>query len=176
MKAQQEVDLLMMKNCTINKLAMKLYIVVLIIAVSTGCMEKNPPKYVDVVRVFNEFNLSKELQKNAEFTTLKMEGELDSLRLSLTLASNTQSESYREKAYHYEQLQNNNSTELEKIVSDSDAKIWGLLNTYFKEFGEQKNISILHGGNGSGTVLYVDEQDDLTDEFLEFANNKYEGE
>ncbi len=152
------------------------YFFVCVVLFTSSCCQECDTKYIDAVRAFNEFNLSVELKEKTESESKKYDSRLDSTELELKLENNTETEDYRRLVYKYQQLQQEQQSHINALVEDSDGKIWGILNGYFKEFGKENHISLLMGGTGNGTILYADENKDMTDKFIEYANKKYEGE
>ena len=56
------------------------------------------------------------------------------------------------------------------------SQIWTQINTYVKEYGQQNDYSYILGANGSGSIMYGLESQNITDVVIEFVNKKYEGE
>lgn len=43
-----------------------------------------------------------------------------------------------------------------------------------EQYGKERNIRLLVGANGAGTVLYGDKGIDMTDDLIKYLNSKYE--
>ncbi len=66
--------------------------------------------------------------------------------------------------------------EMTKLLSnDISNKVWKRLNVYIKEYGEVNGYDIIMGTQGSGNVMYAKDVIDITNEILNYSNNRYEG-
>ncbi|GFD91569.1 hypothetical protein KUL156_57970 [Alteromonas sp. KUL156] len=141
--------------------------------------------FIDNVRVFKEFNMTKELGKINEE---KYKPELvayDSLVKAITNLETSINKSEGEtnnKTEKYVKLKRKISikeNELEAIRTyvkkEINKKVWSRLNGYVKEFGEEKKVDLIVGAQGSGNIMYGADDIDYTDEFINYANLKYEG-
>lgn len=151
------------------------FILSLSLVLASCTEEKKKIYYVDLVKTFNEFQLSKELKELTDNESRILTSKLDSLELELN-TSKSGTQKYQDDLNFYYKLKESSSLQIENTIAQSDQKIWQQLNRYFTEYGESEGLSILLGGKADGSVLYIEEALDLTDEFLEFANSKYEGE
>ena len=61
-------------------------------------------------------------------------------------------------------------------VEDYNNKILQQLNQYVKEFGDKNRFSFIFGAAGNGSLMYGTESADITDEAIEFANERFQGE
>ncbi|MCD6065968.1 MAG: outer rane chaperone Skp (OmpH) [Bacteroidetes bacterium] len=141
--------------------------------------------YVDSGKLFAEFKMSKELQKQLETTQKKREGILDSLNRQMNEYSQylqqnknrAQQELNRlglmqeELSYKQQIFQEDQG----KLVSEYNGKIWSQINEYMKQFGKEKNYKVILGANGQGSLMYADEQTDITGEVLNYINARYDG-
>ena len=149
----------------------------LVMGFLSSCFHDAGVKYIDAAKAFNEFNLTKELKSQAQSESALFDSSLDSLELALnTFRGETSSEDYQRLAYRYQEMEKARRNRMEQLLTDSDTKIWIELNSYFESFGEQQGCNVLLGGTGNGNVLYIQESLNLTDDFIEYANKKYEGD
>ncbi len=159
---------------------MRLFLFIAIITCTTiisSCYSNSGTHlYIDATKVFDSFNLTIELKAETQNEEQRFSSSLDSLNLALSIQPEVDSEDYRRLAYGYQELERAGQNHMTKLIQESDDKIWKLLNQYFKEFGANKKCKMLFGGMGNGSVLYVDDSTDVTEEFIQFANKKYEGE
>lgn len=149
-------------------------ILVLPIALLVSCSEeKTAPTivFVDSVRLFEEFNMKKEYDRILE-TDLKQESSLmDSIRILMENADDSMKVFQLRKDYYLaERLYNGKYDELSGRYT---SMVTERLNEYLKLFGDQEKLDIIVSG-GNGSVLYVRDQVDLTDQVIDFANKKFE--
>lgn len=63
----------------------------------------------------------------------------------------------------------------QNFATEESAKIWKRISSYIKEYAEQNAYDIILGSDQNQTVLYSNEQHNITKEVLVFINTKYEG-
>lgn len=137
--------------------------------------QKQEVVYIDSVKLFNGFNMTKDI-KIIEGAKLKKQGkELDSLYVifqSIKDENNTSSKSLQQqiaqKSKAFQELQDNYSQNLSNNV-------WSRLNAYINEYAQINNLKIIFGANGNGNLMYGHESINVTPQILEFSNKKYEG-
>jgi len=141
--------------------------------------------YIKTQDVFDRFEMTKE--RKAEFETVANSRKhlLDSAELSLKMmAAEIQSTGKKDQlkiqAFEYsrqEYLRNKQEFDEnnQALSSKYDEEIWNRLNQYSKDFGTEKKVAFLYGANGNGTIMYADEGLDVTEEFIQYINNKYKG-
>ncbi|WBX75079.1 hypothetical protein PG911_10460 [Tenacibaculum ovolyticum] len=97
----------------------------------------------------------------------------------LKLKGNKVSKNERNKYINLRRNLSVKEKELEEIrmyvKNDISKKVWARLNSYIKEFGENKNIMLIMGAQGNGNIMYGDSIIDYTEKFIKYANYKYEG-
>ncbi|WP_428741578.1 OmpH family outer membrane protein [Tenacibaculum sp.] len=142
--------------------------------------------FIDNVRVFKEFNMTKELGRINEE---KYKPELvayDSLVKAMSIVEsdlkNKNSKVDKKETEKYLDLKrrvSNKEKELEEIriyvKNEINKKVWTRLNAYVKDYGEENNFDLIIGAQGSGNIMYGNSTIDYTDEFINYANFKYEG-
>lgn len=132
--------------------------------------------YVDNVKLLNGFNMSKDLQKINTSKVTAQKKELDSL---FNVYSIFREQKNEEKVKELEQILRIRDKEFrtmaEELSNSTNQKIWKRLNQYVKEYGELNDYKIVLGTQGSGNVMYAEENADITEAILIYANDKYEG-
>jgi len=130
---------------------------------------------VDNVKLFNEFNMTKEIRTIEEKKIAKKKQTLDSLFNIYRSIENKDSEQFKSIETQMsinnrmlQDIQNNYSNNLSQ-------KVWIRINSYLKEYSEKNKLKLILGNNGSGNVLCSDEILNITDKALEYVNLKYEG-
>lgn len=141
--------------------------------------------YIEMGKVYNEFSLSKELNKGLEEVFKKRKAVIDSLFEDLRMQ--TQALKFQEKKtledvkrvakleedYYYKQQEfekQNQST-----TAESDAKIWNQINQYIKDYGKSHDYTFMLGANGDGNVMYAAESKNVTKDVIQYINNRYNG-
>jgi outer membrane protein len=154
--------------------------VVLLIIIVLGSLyflrnKKEQLVYVDNVRLFNEFNMTKDI-KIIEERKMTLKGQtLDSLYVIFQGLDNKESDAARNLqmqiatgSKEMQALQDNYTNQLSQ-------QVWNRLNTYIKEYSTSKKLKLVFGTNGNGNVMFGNESMNITDDFIEYSNEKYEG-
>ena len=157
-------------------------LVVIALAVSVGALsyafyvsEKvEKVVVVDVIKVFNEFKMKKELEARAEKVLNQYAQEIDSLGV---LLEQTEKNNDEKSSEIFEQLLYDKKVEVQQAYEVSNKNIneqvWKRLNPLIDEFSKEHNYRIVIGANGMGTVLYTDESAERTNDLIQFINKKY---
>lgn len=166
-------------------------LVVLISTVLSVCtmLIVNPSKkgktgYVQLAKVFSDFELSKSLDAKLKQTTTIRKNTIDSLEfVAKTLYSQASNDQKNKKLiedfemaqrqYLYQKEQFEESAEA--IEEQYNEQIWTQLNEYIKQYGEENGYSYVFGAAGSGAIMYGSEAEDLTEEVIKYVNEKYQG-
>ncbi|MEP1490165.1 MAG: OmpH family outer membrane protein [Algibacter sp.] len=131
--------------------------------------------YIDNIKLFNGFNMAKDI-KTIEEAKINKEGKaLDSLYAVFQSIKDKENTSYKSlqqqiayKSKAFQELQDNYTHNLSKTI-------WNRLNIYIEEYAQTNNLKIILGTSGAGNVMFAQEAIDLTNQILEFSNKKYEG-
>lgn len=130
---------------------------------------------VDVIRVFNEFKLKKDLEKRVETPLSALSGQIDSMKALFENAQQRNDEkavqSYGQDLYRLQQQAQGAYELSNKNIND---QVWKRLNPLIDEFGKEHKYRVIIGANGMGSVLYNDKAIDETDDLIKFVNSKYE--
>jgi outer membrane protein len=149
--------------------------------------ESNKPKiaYIDNVLVYNSFNMTSDLGKENDKKYALAIKKYDSIKKDFTefekkyLSEKSNSKSKKNEYLEKQRLVFNVDREFESlkqhVKKDIDAKVWNRLNALIKTYGETKKIDIILGTQGQGNIMYADTTLNVTNDFIEFANHKYEG-
>lgn len=130
---------------------------------------------VDVIRVFNEFNLKKDLEKRVDHNILGYRQTLDSLGGLLQYAASRRDEhrvAYLKEAYIRAEEEFGQNTD--SSVNNINEVVWARLNPLIDKFGRQNNYRLIIGANGMGSVLYNVGAIDKTTDLIQFINKEYE--
>lgn len=132
--------------------------------------------YIDTIRLFNEFNLKKDMEKEASRTMAPYQRALDSISAMLNAGEQMKEEEQKK------QLQVKGlliKREAEAVLAESNNEIneavWKRLNPLIDRFGKEQGLQLLIGANGMGTILYGDPSKDLTADLIQYVNKSYAG-
>jgi outer membrane protein len=164
-----------------------LLIICLLIGYSFSFLnEKNSVVFIDNIKAFKEFNMTRDLGKlNEERFTPELRNydslvnKMSIIEKGLKVKDKKLSSDENEKYVDIRRKLSIKEKELENIrvyvKNDINKKVWTRLNAYIKEFGEDKKVELIIGAQGSGNIMYGDSKIDYTEEFIKYANFKYEG-
>jgi Skp family chaperone for outer membrane proteins len=141
------------------------------------------PVYIEMGKVYEEFQLAKELTKELETILKSKKTYIDSLYENLRRG--TQELKFKEKKniedikslakleeeFYYKKQQF--EKENQAMSTDVNTKVWNQLNQYIKDYGELKKLTILFGANGQGNIMYGNAKYDVTKEVVEYVNGRY---
>ncbi len=165
------------------------YIIIALLLLSAGFLlfkiqrNQTKPAIVDIVRVFEEFDMKKEYQKEYESKMRKVSVQIDSLTLGIesAMASGVESSSLKSEILRssverrsklLDQKKNMENDELLAI----DSQIQERLSVYLKLFGEENGYSYIVPKSSELSVITVDTTLDVTSKAIDFVNMKYSGE
>ncbi len=130
---------------------------------------------VDAVRLFNAYNMKKELEQKEKSKLQFMGKQLDSLSNMVNVAKASKNDVEIKRSLYAEAYVKD---AIEKEYTDGNKSIneqvWKRLNPAIDEYGKQKGLRLIIGANGMGSVLYNDDYYDLTEDAIKYINKKYE--
>ncbi|WP_318580817.1 OmpH family outer membrane protein [Flavobacterium columnare] len=127
---------------------------------------------VNNAKLFEGFNMTKEMKKagDREFRTQK--AVLDSLYAKINTPGNENNENLNKefilKRNEFEQAS-------QAFVMEESAKIWKRLQEYVQEYATQQNYQVVIGSTQEQQVIYANPKVDITLDLIQFSNQKYEG-
>lgn len=130
---------------------------------------------VDVIKVFNEFNMKKQLEGKVDVELQKYSDHLDSMNALLEIAKMHKDAKRTEiidEEIHFTKQEAQRAYEISN--KNINEQVWNRLNPLIDEFGKKNNYRIVIGANGMGTVLYNVDDVDRTADLIKFINDKYE--
>lgn len=129
--------------------------------------------YVDNQKLFDNFQMTKDLKKIGETEFNLRKKEIDSLYL---IVQGNLGESEKESLMKLLISKREEFDYFNQTYASSEAmKIWNRIDSYVVKFSEEKKYKIIIGANSKRDVLYVDKKIDVTQELTEYINKKYEG-
>jgi outer membrane protein len=139
------------------------------------CNSSNPKiVYVDNIKLFDNFNMTKELKKLGEKEFNLQKTKVDSLYATLQSPEISSSEKKLVMQQFIQQKE-----ELEQFnqyfAAEQSSKIWARIKSYSSEFSKENKYKLIIGSENKSNVLFADENIDITNDLLTYINKKYEG-
>ncbi len=133
--------------------------------------------FVDTAYLFNNFKMKEILETQFNENKKNRQQQLDSLYDQVTSLKNTAAEEgVKRLQRQYLHQRQAALEEQERLKATYDAQIWSQLNSYIKEYGQEKSIDLVLGANGEGTVMHAEEDMNISKQVVDYANKKYNGE
>jgi len=157
-------------------------LIALVVVVILSMKGNEKAGFVDVAKLYNNFSMTAHYKGIIDAEKKQVQSVLDSLNGEykfLAARKNPDEETKKTMEDLYakmEKLQNAYSKRVQMLSEDYNNKIVQQLNQYVKEFGEQNGYTFIHGAAGDGSLMYGKESADITDEVIEFANERFQGE
>jgi outer membrane protein len=133
--------------------------------------------FVDTVKLVNEYQLKKELEKSEDRKLSALRSHADSLSAIYNVARTaTDADQHTVKALEgqLQQLGNIFQQEFDRSNQEINEKVWTRLNADIQEYARKEGMQLIVGANGMGTVLYGNTTMDHTNDLIQFVNNKYQ--
>lgn len=137
--------------------------------------KKEELAYIDNIRLFNGFNMTRDIKAIEEVKINEKVKELDSLYVTFQSSKDKENlvlknlqQQIALKSKSLQEFQDNYSHNLSNSV-------WERLNEYIKEYAEDNHLKIVFGTSGNGNIMYAHDSKDITNQILEYSNKKYEG-
>lgn len=138
--------------------------------------------YINLGKVYDEFQMSKDLKKEQERIMEARQNILDSIVYNINktdteIKSGTKdaarperiADMKRELSYRKGQFDEEN----QRMSGEYYAKVMGRINQYVEEFGKEKKYSLILGANGQGSIMYAEDSKDITAEVIAYLNSRY---
>ena len=147
--------------------------------------------FVNLTRLYNEFELKKSLEQQLTSVQQLRQKTLDSLELNLKTLSrnieaidaqkmkdeyNSRIAEFENRKQEYLYKQKTFGDDNSNLSDQYSVRIWKQLNQYVKDFGDANHYTYIMGGDGSGSMMYADQSDDLTETLVTYTNSRYKGE
>ena len=143
------------------------------VVIMLNSTEKKQYGYIDNITLFSEFNMVQDLQQMKLPALKNQQRKLDSIYQLMQQQTDPKAlQEFKQKVY----VENNTFQKLSSDVKQQiNSQAWERLNAYLEEFGKQKNVHLIFGIQGNGNIMYADDAYDFTNEAIQYANTKYEG-
>nr|WP_228520480.1 OmpH family outer membrane protein [Flavobacterium sp. CSZ] len=136
--------------------------------------QKNKTVYVDNVKLFNDFSMTKELKNSGEKEFNLKKSKVDSLYSKLQYPGLSISEkkiTMQQFVQYKEELEQFNQF----FAAEQSTKIWARIKSYSAQFSKDRNYQLIIGSDNKQTILFADEEIDVTNDLITYLNKKYEG-
>lgn len=159
-----------------------LSLIVAIIALTMNFMSTKKQAYVDNVRLYDSFIMTKELDADFQKLLSGRNRLMDSLRVGLELMSqqglntNQEKQEFEQRRQMFLIQQQKFDGEHQSIQSEYYTKIWNRLNDYVQVYCEEQGYDVVFGASGQGNLMYIKQGYNITDELIKYSNSQYKGE
>lgn len=132
--------------------------------------------YVNNILLFNGFNMTKDLKNRHNSKITLAQKHFDSLK-SIHSIIKEQRDSLKIKNIEYKlESKRKQIVEMNQRISNTiSQQVWSRLNVYIEAYGKKNNYNFIIGVQGAGNVMYANDLLNVTEDFLNYANSKYEG-
>lgn len=157
--------------------------VLLVAALAWIYIGKEKMAYVEISEVYSGFELKKELTAQFEEVKNARQYLLDSLKSNLDISykqlqgkdSEELMRSFEQKRQEYLYKQQRFEEDTQRLLENYEEQIWTQLNQYVKEFGKYYSYDYVYGANGTGSMMYANDANNVSKELLNYVNEKYHG-
>jgi outer membrane protein len=147
--------------------------------------------FVDLAKIYNGFELKKQLENQLDVVQQVRKKTLDSLELGLKMFSRNlqgldpdkNKAEFQAKANEFDMRkqdylykQKNFTDDNSTLTQQYDQQIWKQLNQYVKDYGDAHGYTYILGGDGTGNVMFSSKGQDITDELIIYTNQRFKGE
>ena len=156
-----------------NLWTVSLGLLLLLLACGGGDTAVQKIGFMENGNVFEAFEMKIDYDKMMEKEMRNESSKLDSLGVILNQGGLTDSlEVYKLRKEYYitEEIFNK---KFEQLSTQFTAEVNERLNGYVDEFASEKGYSLILGSGGSGNIMYVKDEDNITDELIVYINKKY---
>lgn len=146
----------------------------LVMCLLTACSESDQQSkivFADSVKLFESFEMKKAYDEILEQDLRQESMLIDSIGVLLEHADDSMRVFALRKDYYVaEQLFN---SKFDQLSAKYTQMVTERLNAYMEEFGKERDYDLLLSG-GNGSVLYVKDKVDVTEELIDYVNMKFE--
>lgn len=129
---------------------------------------------VDVIRLFNKYNLKLDMEKADSMYLQKEFKEIDSVQQIIQYQYKDANHAEQASlAQHYKLLDEKREAAIVASNERINEAVWKKLNALIPQYAKEKKIKVMAGANGMGNVMYYDETYDITDDLIEYVNKAY---
>lgn len=129
--------------------------------------------YINLQDVYHGFQYQQSLNTELESYKRYRFNELDSLNQEFQKyydLNKDQTETLQLKHQELQKYKEQVISQIEKIELETENKIWDIINKEVRHYGIHNEISYIFGVSGSGTLMYADTTNNVTDEIVKSLN------
>lgn len=144
---------------------------------------ENKMAYINISEVYNKFEMKKEFESRFLTVVNGRKHLLDSLEINLKIiASKLENKSiknlenefeFKKEAYFLKKQEFEEDNEL--MQNQYTENIMKQLNQYVQDYGKEKHYSFIFGAENSGSLMYSEDVNNISNEVIEYINLKYKG-
>ena len=127
--------------------------------------------FMDSFRVFEEFEMKKDLDQKLEKEIQPEKRMVDELGLKLNVEQNPKLKA--ELQSNFEIAKGQFDQRFQSLSNQYTNDVTKRLNEYIKEYGKQKHYDLILGTDGQGNVMYIDTNSNITVDLIKFINKEY---
>jgi outer membrane protein len=139
--------------------------------------------YVDNAKLFESFVGKKEMEARLKKQEGSAQAVLDSMQLDIKAMEAKLMDKhdaglkdrYQQKAMAFLQMQEEFMGKHESLGQQYTNEIWNQINQYVQDYGKLHKYDFIYGASGTGSMMYADEDFDITEKVLQYVNNRYAG-
>ena len=141
--------------------------------------------WVNINKVYGGFEFKKELETKLIKTQEARKAVMDSLEFELKMLSREiKSEEGKDKSKIslFEMKRENYMDKKNQLEEDNsmmqkqyNEQILNQLNQYLKDYGKEQELRYIFGAEGSGSLMYAEGADEITEDVIKYINEKYKG-
>jgi outer membrane protein len=154
----------------------------------TSCQNEMKTGFIDNSELIKEYQKRKDIEATYKVKIEKFDKRVDSIGKAFqseaqafqvqaaTMAQKDAQQQYQVLGQKQQMLQQQFQMEEQAIQKESQTEIDTLIKevrTFVKEYGKKKGYTYILGSNDAGSVMYGEENKDLTKEILEELNKAY---
>lgn len=152
----------------------------LLISVIIMSCNQQEQVYVDSNEVMENFEFYKEFEKEYKNRLTFSKTYLDSILYDLSveerfIENNNTDDIHLQNKERYYLLKEEHSEALNLFYEEEMQKIMLRLNGYFEDYGNEMQYDYILGANGQGVMLYADSTKNITKQFINYSNERYNG-
>ena len=161
--------------------------ILLVASVASGYYyvnKSNKIGYVELVTVFQKFNMKAEMESKLNETKRVRQLTLDSMIAKVYLPEDSiknyvknnplKLQAFQRNKEMYLTLKERYDNDNANQVNDYDNQIKSQLKQYVKEYGEKNGYTYILSDDGSGYVFYADKAKNITEQVIQFINDRYQ--
>lgn len=152
------------------------------LAISFMNMSRKKICFIDNMELMKEFKMTKELDASYQGVSGKRGEIMDSMKLEIQVLEKKIKtgqkdllDAYKNKVIDYQAVYEKFEKDNQEITAKFNEQVVKQLNQYVKEYGQEKNIDYILGANGTGSLLYAVETNDITKDVIKYVNKRYTG-